>query len=444
MPRTDLPPGPRAPAAVQTLRFLTRPVPFMEENRRRFGSRYTTRMLGEVPFVSISDPVEVKELFGAPPDVLHPGEGGSVLGPIVGRHSVLLLDEDAHLEQRKLMLPAFHGERMAALTGLLEEVTERSVASWPRDRELPLHPHLQAVTLEVILRAVFGMEPGARLDDMRSVFTRYLAEGVHPSVLLPPLHFDLGPRSPWGRFARTRAQARGMLADQIHERRASAGHGEDGDDVLSMLLAARHEDGTPMGDEEVIDELMTLLVAGHETTASSLSFACADLVRNPQVLARLTEAVDAGEDEYLDATITEALRRRPVVPIAEPRMVIKPIEIGGHRYEPGIALTAAIYLIHHDATIYPEPYAFRPERWLGVRPGTFTWLPFGGGRRRCLGASFAQLEMQVVLRALLRQTTLSSSAPPERTARRHITVSPERGARVTLRARARELVAVPA
>lgn len=433
LPSTALPPGPSEPVAIQTLRWLTRPIPFMEANRRRFGTRYTTRMLGQAPFVSLADPADVKELFAAPPDVLHPGEGGSVLKPVMGRYSVLVLDEDAHLEQRKLMLPAFHGEKMAALTGLLEEVAERAVAGWPRDEEIALHPHLQAVTLEVILRAVFGLDEGSRLDEMRTVFTEYLEVGTHPMVLMER---DLGPGSPWRRFTRVRTRARGLLVAQIRERR-TAGE-EDRDDILQMLLAARHDDGTPMGDEEITDELMTLLVAGHETTASSLSFACNDLVRNPDVLARLRDAVDAGEDEYLDATITEALRRRPVLSISQPRLVVKPIEIGGWRYEPGVALTAAIYLIHHDPEIYPEPYRFQPERWLGVRPGTFTWLPFGGGRRRCLGASFAQLEMRVVLQALLRQTTLSGPRTPERTARRHITVTPERGARVTLRARARE------
>ncbi|MBJ7521123.1 MAG: cytochrome P450 [Solirubrobacteraceae bacterium] len=441
MPRTDLPPGPREPTAIQTLRFLTRPVPFLESCRRRYGGPFTIRLAGNVPFVVLTDPEHVKEFFAVAPDVLHPGEGGKVLGPIMGRHSVLLLDEDAHMEQRKLMLPAFHGEKMAALTGLLEEVTERAIASWPRDEEVALHPRLQAVTLEVILRAVFGFDEGARLDQMRTLLERYLIEGVHPAVMLPPLHWDLGPRSPWGRFSRTRAETLALLGREVAERRASGG---ESDDVLSMFLAAEHSDGSPMRDEEIVDELMTLLVAGHETTASSLSFACADLVRNPGVYDRLTAAIDAGEDEYLDATITEALRRRPVLPFSQPRLAVKPVEVGGRRYEPGVALTAGIYLIQHDPSIYPEPYAFRPERWLDQRPGTYTWLPFGGGRRRCLGASFAQLEMKVVLRELLRQTTLSSSAPPERTARRHITVTPERGARVTLRARAREREAVPA
>jgi cytochrome P450 len=432
MPTAHLPPGSREPVVIQTLRWLTRPVPTMEAYRRRFGGTFTMQLAGNVPFVILTDPEHVKEVFAAPPDVLHPGEGAKVLGPIMGQHSVLLLDGDAHMEQRKLMLPAFHGERMAALTGLLEQVTAAAIASWPRGEEIALHPRLQAVTLEVIMRAVFGLAEGPRLDRMRLLLERYLVQGVHPAVMLPPLHWDLGPRSPWGRFVRTRKATLALLREQIAERRASA---VESDDVLSMFLAAEHTDGSPMRDEEIVDELMTLLVAGHETTASSLSFACADLVRNPGVLATLTDAVDTGDDAYLDATIIEALRRRPVLPFSQPRLVVKPIEVGGRRYDPGVCLNAGIYLIHHDPAIYPEPYAFRPERWLDQRPGTFTWLPFGGGRRRCLGASFAQLEMRVVLRELLRKTTLSSSTPPERTARRHITVTPARGGRMTLRPR---------
>lgn len=438
MPRTDLPPGPRGPA-FQTLGWMTRPVPFMESCRRRYGGPFTIQLAGNVPFVVLTDPDHVKELFATPPDVLHPGEGGKVLGPIMGQHSVLLLDEDAHMEQRKLMLPAFHGEKMAALTGLLEEVTEKAIGAWPRDEEIALHPRLQAVTLEVILRAVFGFDEGQKLDRMRALLERYLIQGVHPAVMLPPLHWNLGPRSPWGRFVRTREQTLALLGEQVAERRRS---GEDGDDVLAMFLAAEHSDGSPMRDEEIVDELMTLLVAGHETTASALSFACADLVRNPDVLAALTGAVDTGDDEYLDATITEALRRRPVLPFTQPRLAVKPVEIGGRRYEPGICLTGGIYLIHHDPEIYPEPYAFRPERWLGQRRGTFTWLPFGGGRRRCLGASFAELEMKIVLRELLRTTTLHGGGAAEPTARRHITVTPGRGARMALRARARTRDAV--
>ncbi|MCW3017102.1 MAG: cytochrome, partial [Solirubrobacterales bacterium] len=339
---------------------------------------------------------------------------------------------------------AFHGERMTALTGVLEEVTAREIATWPRDRPVELHPRMQGLTLEVILRAVFGLEPGPRLDTLRTVLTEYLEEASKPQNMLPVLQRDLGPRSPWGRFVRIRARALGLISEEITRRRTAA----DGDhgDVLGMLLGATEEDGTPMPDLDIRDELMTLLVAGHETTASPLAWTCERLVRTPDVLARVQVAVDTGDDKYLVATIQEALRCRPVLMFAQPRHVSRPITVGGFDYQPGCALTANVHLVHHDPKIYPDPHAFRPERFLDEGPGTFTWLPFGGGRRRCLGQAFAMLEMRVVLSALLASTDLAvapdAAGADERRLRRHITVSPARGARVVLQARTRAAAAL--
>ncbi|MCW2999251.1 MAG: cytochrome [Solirubrobacterales bacterium] len=436
-PRAALPPGPKAPAALQTARWVRNPVPFFEECRERYGPRFTMRLLFGPPMVNLTDPAEIKEVFAAPPDVLEPGLGGRVLEPVVGARSVLVLDGAEHLRERRLMLPAFHGERMAALTGVLEEVTAREIATWPRDRPIELHGRMQGLTLEVILRAVFGLAPGPRLDTLRTVLTDYLEEASKPGNMLPVLQRDLGPRSPWGRFVRIRARALALISEEITRRRAS----DDGDhgDVLAMLLAATEEDGTPMPDRDIRDELMTLLVAGHETTASQLAWTCERLVRTPDVLARVQDAVDTGDDKYLVATIQEALRCRPVLLFAQPRHVSKPITVGGFDYQPGCALTANVHLVHHDPQIYPDPHAFRPERFLAEGPGTFTWLPFGGGRRRCLGQAFAMLEMRVVLSALLANTDLAvapdAAGQDERRLRRHITVSPAHGALVVLQAR---------
>jgi cytochrome P450 len=435
--RSALPPGPKAPAAWQTLRWVRDPVPFFEECRERHGDRFTLRLLFGGPMVNLTDPVQIKELFGAPPDVLEPGQGGKVLEPILGRRSVLLLDGDEHLRQRRLMLPAFHGERMAALTDVLTEVTDREIAGWPRDVPVALHPRLQALTLEVILRAVFGLEPGPRLDALRSVLTAYLEEGSAPVNMMPALQRDLGPRTPWGRFVRLRARALALITAEIERRRAAAE--ADHGDVLAMLLSATEEDGTPMADLDIRDELMTLLVAGHETTASQLAWTVERLVRTPKVLTRLQAAVDAGDDAYLTATIQEALRCRPVLLFVQPRSVAKPITLGGFDYPVGCALTANVHLVHHDPALYPDPYAFRPERFLGTSPGTFTWLPFGGGRRRCLGQAFAMLELRVVLAALVAAADLVAPADEvqdERRLRRNITVSPAAGARVVLQSRA--------
>jgi cytochrome P450 len=434
----DLPPGPRMPVVLQTLGTWSRPTAFLERCRARYGRRFTVRLLGQPPMVMLSDPQAIKELFLAPPDVLHPGEGARILEPIVGRHSVILLDEGPHLEQRKLMLPAFHGERMQRLAGLMANLAEREVESWPREKAISLHPRLQRLTLEIILRAVFGLERGAQLDSLRGLLTKILAFSESPLSLLPPLPGVLARVGPMARFERLGMQVDELIYALIDERRreaaASSPAREPGEDVLSLLLAAEHEDGSPMSPEELRDELMTALVAGHETTASQLAWAFERLAREPLVLGRLQDELDAGSDEdYLTATINEILRHRPVLPNAEPRLVKRPVEIGGVRYAPGVALFANAYLLHHDPAVYPEPYAFRPERFIENPPGTYTWIPFGGGRRRCLGASFALLEMKIVLRTVLARCELTAAGDgAERTRRRSITLSPARGGLVVL------------
>jgi cytochrome P450 len=424
-----LPPGPRLPRTLQTVAWWNRTVPFLERCRERYGKRFTMRLLQTPAFVHHSEPEHLREIFTAPPEVLHPGEGARLLEPVVGTNSVILLDERAHLSQRKLMLPAFHGEKMKRLSGLMEEVSEREVARWPKGEPVALHPRLQALTLEIILRAVFGLDEGRRLDAMRARLTGILQFGARPSSTLPLL--QRGRR--WREFLRGREEADAMIYETVEERRSNGG----GDDVLAILLEARHEDASPMSPVELRDELMTLLVAGHETTASELAWAFERLARTPDVLARLTEEIDAGDDDaYVTATVHETLRRRPVLPNAAPRLVVEPVEIGGWRYEPGVCLLADAYLVHHDPDIYPDPYAFRPERFLGEQPGTYTWIPFGGGRRRCLGASFALLEMKIVLRAVLAQNELALPAPgAEGARRRSITLSPKAGSRAVLRAR---------
>jgi cytochrome P450 len=431
-----LPPGPRLPKTLQTLGWWTRSGPFFQRCRARYGKRFTVRLLASPPFVHLSDPDEVKQVFTSPPEVLHPGEGAAILEPIVGTYSLILLDEGAHLAQRKLMLPAFHGEKMQRLSGLMAEVAEREVASWPREKTVALHPRLQALTLEIILRAVFGLDPGPRLDALRDRLTAILEVGESPASMLPFL--QRGRR--WSAFERQRDEADALLFELVGERRSEDG---ERDDVLAMLLEARHEDGSPMSPKELRDELMTLLVAGHETTASELAWAFERLARTPRVLRRLTEELDSGDDDaYLTATVQETLRRRPVLQIAAPRLVKQPVTIGDFDYPPGVCLAANGYLVHHDAAIYPEPYEFRPERFLDEQPGTYTWIPFGGGRRRCLGASFAMLEMKIVIAAVLAQAELAPDGDRlERTRRRSITVSPRAGARTVLRERRREPVA---
>jgi cytochrome P450 len=442
--RSALPPGPSMPAALQMVGFWTRPLAFLDRCRERYGKRFTLRLPAAPPFVMLADPEEAKQVFTSPPDVLRPGEGARVLEPIVGSNSVLLLDEDAHMEQRKLMLPAFHGERMERLAGLMEEVTAEEVAAIPRGVPLALHPRTQELTLKIILRAVFGVDPGARFDALRERLQAMLEFGDRPISLMPPRPDSLAARlaervGPFAKFVRMQEEVDEILFALIAERRAE---GADRDDVLAMLLEATHEDGSPMDEQEIRDELMTLLVAGHETTATTLAWAFERLVREPAVLERLVAEIDAGSDAYLTATIQETLRDRPVLPNAAPRLVAREVTIGDWTYQPGCTLVANGYLIHHDPEIYPDPHAFRPERFLDDPPGTYTWIPFGGGRRRCLGASFAILEMKVVLKALLGGCELRDSGDGVEVAqRRNITVRPVRGARVVVKERERATVA---
>ena len=371
-------------------------------------------------------------MFTAPPEVLHPGEGARILEPVVGKNSVILLDEGAHMSQRKLMLPAFHGERMQRLTGLVAEVAERDVgelAPQPADRAASAAPGADARD-----HPAGGVRAGSRrpLRPPARALTTLLEQGATPTSMLPA--FQRGRR--WARFKRDREEADALIFELIDERRRDPG---DRDDVLAMLLEARHEDGSPMSAQELRDELMTLLVAGHETTASELAWAFERLARTPEVLQRLTDEIDRdGDDAYLTATVQETLRRRPVLP--ERSAAARDAAGRDRRLDlPGrLRAGRQRYLIHHDPAIYPDPYAFRPERFLEESPGTYTWIPFGGGRRRCLGASFAQLEMKLVLRAVLSQSAVSPASEGfERTRRRSITVSPKAGAVTVLGSRER-------
>ena len=441
--RQQLPPGPGAPAALQLLGTWKRPTATLER-LRRYGKRVTVRLPFQPPMVILSDPDAIKELFTAPADLVHPGEGARILAPIIGRNSVILLDEGPHMEQRRLLLPAFHGERMRSLAGVMTEIADREVQSWPRDEATALHPRLQRLTLEIILRAVFGLGSGARLERLRDLLAGVLAFGESPLSVLPAVQRFARWTPTQRRFARLMRDTDELVFAWIAERRAAADP-EAGDDILATLIAARHEDGSPMSAQEIRDELITTLVAGHETTASQLAWAFERLAREPVAQARLTAELDGGEgDEYLTATINEILRLRPVLPNAEPRQTMAPVEIGGFRYPAGVLLLASAYLVHHDPDLYEQPHEFRPERFLATPPGTYTWIPFGGGRRRCLGASFAIAEMKIVLRAVLTRCSLAPVGErPETTRRRSITFSPAREATVVLHERPRTMLPGP-
>ena len=443
----SFPPGPTASPLRQTLQWFYRPLAYLESARREYGESFSVMFLGfKTPMVLFSDPAAVKAVYSKPANTLPPGRN-LVLEPLLGSRSVLLLEGSEHLARRKLMLPAFHGERMRAYEETIREAIDREIDSWPANEPFPIHPRMQAVTLEVILRAVFGVEGGQRLTELRELLGRVLGQVSGPIAQLIGLATRrLGRYGPYGRFELLMEQVDAALLAEIADRRRSPDLAER-EDILSSLLVATFEDGSGMDDREVRDQLMTLLLAGHETTATALAWTFDMLMRNPAPAARLTEEIRAeGEDDdtYLRATITEALRLRPVVPIAGRRLA-EPLEVDGFPLDAGTDVTPAIWLTHTRADIYPEPYAFRPERFLGEGPETYSWIPFGGGVRRCLGAAFAEFEMKIVLTEVLRRCDLHPGADrPERVGRRNVTLSPRDGTPVIVKPRVPAREPVPA
>jgi cytochrome P450 family 135 len=434
-PNGSLPPGPRAHRALQTARWIARPAGFMDDAQRRYGDMFTLKIANEGTWVFLSHPDAVKQVFKGDPRLLHAGEANIVLLPVLGSHSVLLLDDDAHMAQRKLMLPPFHGERMRGYERTMAEVAAREIERWPAREPVAAWPTMQAITLEVIIRTVFGVRDSKRIERLASTLRESLSWSTEPHRMAQLAL--LGPRriAERGTLRRALDPTDELIYEEIRERRGADDLAER-DDVLSMLLQARHDDGSPMSDEELRDELMTLLVAGHETTATALAWALDALTHHPAVLARLREEVDSGEDEYLDAVIKEVLRLRPVIALVL-RRLIEPMEIGGRVLPAGVNVAPSIYLLHRRADVYDEPRAFRPERFLEKPPGTYTWIPFGGGVRRCLGASFAQFEMKVVLRELVARLDLRAARPrQEARIRRAIVFAPARGGEVVASPRA--------
>jgi cytochrome P450 family 135 len=432
-----LPPGPSAPAAAQLIGWTLRPGPWLERCWRRYGDAFTVRRPGAPPLVFLVDPDDVKRVFTGDPEVMRVGPTRVGIQPMFGDRSVLLLDAPEHLRERRLLLPPFHGERMTRYGELMAEVAEREVASWAPGRPFALQDRLQEITLEIILRAVFGMDADERLDAMRTAISRLLEATASPAtyllVAVPKLR--RGPAE-WV-FQRVLRAADDLIHEQISRRRADPRIAER-DDVLSLLIQARDEDGRPLSDAQLRDELVTLLLAGHETTATALAWTLELLWRHPAQLGAVASACRAGEagEPLVEAALKEALRLRPPIGFVE-RRVAEPFAVAGRVVPAGTELAPCIYLVHRRPDLYPEPRAFRPERFLerGGARETYTWLPFGGGVRRCLGASFAMFEMKVVLGTILRSVEIERAGAPAGTRRRSIVLAPEGGARAVVRAR---------
>jgi cytochrome P450 len=399
-----LPPGPRAPAALNMLRFMRAPIATLRSWQARYGNVFTVRFAGFGTGVYVAEPDAVRELFTGDQSDLLAGEANSFMTPVLGPSSVIVLDGRAHLRQRKLLLPPFQGSRVADFREVIGDVAAREVATWTPGRSMKMRERMRAVTFEVICRAVFGVT-------------------------------DLGPLSPGRRFQRRLAAADAALVEEIERRRGEADLAERSD-VLSLLLRARDEDGRPMSTRELRDELITMLSAGHETTATGLTFAFELLSRNPAALERLRDELRAGADDaYLDAVVKETLRLRPIIDAAE-RTLTQPREVAGWMLPAGVKVYPGILLMHMRGDLYPEPERFLPERFLDEAAESYTWLPFGGGIRRCIGAALAQAEMSEVLRAVVTKVELRPLRDePEPVVLRGITLAPKHGGEMTVRRR---------
>jgi cytochrome P450 len=429
-----LPPGPRAPAVLNTVRFARRPLGLLREWKARYGDVFTVRMSGFGTGVYVADPDAIRELFTGDQSDLRAGEANSFMEPVLGAHSVLVLDGPEHLRQRKLLLPPFQGSRVAAFREVIRDVAEREVAGWRAGSQLVLRQRMRALTFEVICRAVFGVTQPERVERLRERLVAVI-DSSPIFMIAPAARADLGRLSPGGRFAARLRASDEALFEEI-ERRRHQPDLEQRSDVLSLLLCARDEEGRGLTDAELRDELFTMLGAGHETTATALAFAFDLLLRHPPALARLREEIERGEDDaYLDAVVKETLRLRPVIDAAE-RTLTVPRTVAGWELPAGVKVYPAIALVHLREDLYPRAHEFRPERFLGDGAESYSWLPFGGGIRRCIGAALANAEIAEVLRVAVPAVELRPLRDrPDPVVLRGITLAPKHGVRVAVRRR---------
>lgn len=431
MPDTRLPAGPRLPSTVQALLTLAAPTALFPRMARRHGVPFTLRLppAGR-KVVAVAEPGQIKDVFAGSPSVFHAGEGNDLLRPILGVHSLLLQDGAEHARARRLLTPAFGRREIAGYRGLVEEVTAQQLDRWPRGGRVRAHELLNELTLEVILRVVFGATDSARLDRMRPIVAR--AVDASPVVMIGMMIPPLQRVGPWRREVRDLAEIAEFLQTQIDEARVDPGLDER-KDLLALLVRASADDEQGLTDAEMRDQLVTLVAAGHETTATAMAWAMLELARHPEIQQRCSDEITAGgELPYVDAVIKETLRLHPVVPMIM-RTLQEPATVDGRDYPKGVTVSPSIVLAHRDPASYPQPAEFRPERFLDDVPTPSSWLPFGGGARRCIGASFAMMEGEVILRQILERYRLAPVGSGREWPRaRNVTLYPWRRARVDL------------
>lgn len=435
--KTALPPGPPLPLVVQSILMAAYGLRFLAGCQRRYGNVFTLRIPLSGKVVYLANPADIKTVYAGDPRVFHSGEAHWFFRGLLGDSSLFVLDEDAHHDQRRLLMPAFHRDAVARQAAQMAEIAAANISTWPVGEDFSVAPKTTDITLEVILRTVIGATDPVRLAALRKVVPRllYMKPWETPAITNPGLrrHF------PWRGVGRRMAETDALLYAEIAERRADP-HLAERTDVLAMLVSATDEDGRTMSDQELRDHLLTSIAAGHETTATALSWVLERLTRHPAALAKAVQAADAGAagdpsgDEYLDAVTKETLRIRPVI-FSSGRVLKEPVEVGGYRLPAGIMVDPAIGLVHASADVYPDPDRFDPDRMLGTTLSPTTWLPFGGGNRRCLGATFAMVEIRVVLREILRRVDLcTTTAPDEKQQAKHVTFVPHRGGYIRVRA----------
>ncbi|MER7113056.1 cytochrome P450 [Saccharomonospora azurea] len=425
---TREPPGPRLPVLAQTALFGLFRQHWLPRLRRRYGDIVRLRIYPSRSVVLLSDVEHIRGVFAGPASVFHAGEGNVILKPAMGDHSVLLTDEDVHLRARKLLMPAFNGASLRGYRSMITDLAETEVRRWPANHAFSSHARMQALTLEVILRVVFGVAEGPRLDELRHLLARIVDVG--PVELIGWFNPGLQRTGPWKRYALAQRRVDRLLYAEIAERRRATDLDRRRDVLSRLLSVSANSDEAALTDAELRDQLITLLLAGHETTATALAWTLHELARDPEELAKATRAADDGDEKYLEAVVKEALRLHPVISEVARRLT-RDIQIGDVRIPAGHTVMPAMALVHADTEHHPEPGRFRPDRFLDGGPAPGTWFPFGGGVRRCLGAGFSQLESVVMLRAILtRHHVAPDRALPERTATRNITMVPARGARI--------------